>query len=133
MRMEPIAEARRQFKHPVIGHEDNHVSGGVEHGGADLAGLKMAINIGAHRWVDVVVDIGGDVLPNVIAVDSHVRPPNQPFRLGANPFSLGARFRCKSARARCRRTLTAASLIPSAAAVWRISISSMSLSTTTLR
>ena len=60
------------------------------------------------RRVHLAVDVGGDVLPDVFAVDPHARPPNQPLRLGANPFSCGARSRCSSARARCSRTLTAA-------------------------
>ena len=74
----------------------------------------MLVDLGAQGRVHLAVDIGGDVLPDVFAVNPHARPPNHPLRLGANPFSCGARSRCSRARARCRRTLTAPSLIPRA-------------------
>src|ERR1035441_5604312 len=124
-RMEALAEAGRQYKDAVIRHQDNHIPRGVKNQGANFAGFQMLVDIGAQGRVHVPVDVGGDLLPDVFAVDPHARPPNQPLRLGANPFNCGVSSRCSKARARCSRTLTAPSLMPRALAVSRISISSM--------
>src|SRR4051812_5716445 len=131
--MESFAESGWEFKDAVVCHENDHIAGGIEHGGAYLACLEMPVDVGAELRVYVVLDVGRDVLPDVFAVDSHLRPPNQRRFVGAKPLSWGARSRCSRALARCSRTFTEASLIPIAAAVSLISISSMSLSSTTLR
>src|ERR1039458_7849199 len=131
--MQALAKAGGQLKDSVVGHQDHDVPCRVQHGRADLAGLQMAVDLGAQDRVHLAVDIRGDVFPHVFAIDPHAPHPNSPLRLGASPFNRGARSRCRSARARCNRTLTAPSLISSATAVSLMSISSMSLSSTTFR
>src|SRR3954454_24367721 len=131
--MQPLAEAGGQLKYPLVGHQYDHVARRIEHRRADFARLQVALDALAQFGIHLAVDIRRDVLPYVFAIDSHARHPNSPLRLGANPFNFGASLFCKSARARCNRTLTAPSLIPSAPAVSRPSISSMSLSSIMLR
>src|SRR5215472_5758049 len=131
--MKPAAETCGEFEDTVVGNENDNVAGGIEHCRANLAGLKVAFDALAQFGVQLVVNVRRDVLPDVFAIDSHARHPNSPACFGANGFSFGARTRCNIARARCSLTLTAPSLIPSTAAVSRPSISSMSLSSITLR
>src|SRR5580704_4249445 len=131
--MQSFTKAGRQFVDAFVRYENDNVARGVEHSGTDFARLKMTLDAGAQLGIDLAVDVRRDVLPDVFAIDSHAPHPNRPLRLGANPFNSGASFFCKKARARCKRTLTAPSVIPSAALVSRTSISSMSLSSITLR
>ena len=108
--MQPLAESCGQLEDAIVGEQHDDVARGVEHRGADLAGFKMLVDLGAQVRVHLAVDVGGDVLPDVLAVDPHltrllaISPalahPNRSPRLGANPFNRGARLRCKSARAR---------------------------------
>ena len=130
--VEPIAEPRWQFEDPAICYQNHHIPRRIKHGRTNFAGLKVLVDVRTQSRVYIAVDIGGDVLPNVLAVDSHLPRPNNP-RFGANDFSLCASLRCKSALARCKRTFTDPSVIPKAAAVSFTSISSMSLSITALR
>ena len=94
--MQPLAEAGRQFKHAVICHKHDHVARRVENRRADFAGFQMLVDVGAQGRIHLAVDVGGDVLPDVFAVNPHARPPNHPLRLGANPFNCGASSRCSS-------------------------------------
>ena len=123
----------RQFEHAFADYENDDVACGVEDCGTDLARLEIALDVSAQLGIDLASDVRRDLLADVIAVDSHLPHPNRPLRLGANPFNFGARLFCNRAPARCRQTLTAPSLIPSVAQVSRTSISSMSLSSITLR
>ena len=131
--MKAGAEAGGEFEGAIVCHEHDDVARGVEDRGADFAGFEMAVYFGTQFRVHLAIDVSGDVLPDVFAVDPHAPHPNNLAFLGANPLSLGARSRCSRARARWRRTLTVPSVMPSAAAVSLTSISSMSLSSTTLR
>jgi len=131
--MKALAEAGWELEDAIVGDEDNDVPSGIKNGGTNLTGFKMAVDIGAQFRVHLGIDVGGDVLPYVFAIDSHFPHLNNPLRSGAKPLSSGARCFCRSARARCNRTFTAPSEMPIAVAVSRTSISSMSLRRTTLR
>ena len=86
-----LTEAGGEFEDAVVCHEDDDVARGIEDGGTDLAGLKMLIDFRAQFGVHLGIDVGGDVLPDVFAVDSHLPHPNKPLRLGAKLSSRGAR------------------------------------------
>lgn len=131
--MKTPAEASRQFEHPLVRQQHHHIPRRIKHGRANLAGLQMTIDFSAQFGLYLAIDIRRDILPHVFAVDSHEPHPKSPLLLGANPFNFGASALCKMARARCSLTLTAPSEMPSAPAISRTSISSMSLSITTLR
>jgi len=98
--VEPLAESRRQLEDPTIRVEHDNVARGIEHRGANLARFKMCVDLSAQFHTHLAIDVGGDVLPHVFAVDPHLPNPNSLPRLGANPFNRGARLRCKSALAR---------------------------------
>ena len=66
--VEAFAVAYGELEGAIIGGEDDDVAGGVKHSGADLAGGKMALHIGAHRWIERVIDVIGDVVPHMAAV-----------------------------------------------------------------
>ena len=72
--MKSFAETGGKFKDAIVGNKNDHIPGGIEHGGADFAGLQVLVDVGAQVGIDIAVNVGGDVLPDVFAVDSHVRP-----------------------------------------------------------
>ncbi len=74
--------------------------------------LQVLLHLFQHlRWQGLI-QIAGDVLPNMLAVYDHAHH----LRLGAISFNSGARFFCNIMRARCNRTFTDAVVMPSAAA-----------------
>ena len=91
--MKAFAEAGWKFEDAIIGHQNHDVSGRIEHRRAYLTRLQVPVNLGAELRIYIVLDVGRDVLPDVFAVDSHLRPPNQLRFAGANPFNCGARLR----------------------------------------
>src|SRR5579863_5173872 len=131
--MQPLTVASGKLEDAIVGNQDDYIAGRIEHRRADLAGFEMPVDLLPQLRVQIALDVSREILPNMLAVDSHARPPKRPLRLGANAFSRGASSFCSMARARCSRTFTAASLIPRTAAVSRISNSSMSRRTTMLR
>src|SRR5579863_4612103 len=110
--VQALAEPGGQLKDAIVRDEHDNIARRVEHCGTNLTGLQMLVDLGAQFRVHLTVDVGGDVLPNVFAVDPHLDSPfvgsslpalthpKSLLRVGANPLSRGASARCKSARAR---------------------------------
>jgi hypothetical protein len=63
-----LAVAEWKLEDAVIGSEDEDIARGVEDGGADLAMLEVALHVGAYGFVERVVEIAGDLVPDVAAV-----------------------------------------------------------------
>jgi hypothetical protein len=112
--MQPLAEPRRQFEHPIVGHQHDYVPRRVEHRRANLAGLQVLGRSPRAAPRPPRRRCRRRCAPTrVCSRSSCAQPhPNSPLRLGANPFSRGASSRCSSARARCSLTLTAPSVMP---------------------
>jgi len=68
--VEALAEAGGELEDAVVGDEDYDVVGGVEDGGADLTGFEVLVDFCAQGSVHIAIDVGGDVVPNVFAIDS---------------------------------------------------------------
>src|SRR5258708_13241691 len=115
--MQSLAVAYRQLKRAVIGWEDQNVAGGIQNRRADLAMLQVPLNLHAQFWRDAVVNVVGDVCPNVFAVQFHGILPQNPLRAGAVVFKSGAKLFCSIIRARCSLTFAMFSLMSKAAAV----------------
>ena len=81
--MEALAEADWEFEGAVVGGENDDVAGGIENGRADFAVLEVAFNVGAEFDRDTVVNVVGDVSPDVFAVQFHGILPQNPLRSGA--------------------------------------------------
>jgi hypothetical protein len=81
--MEAFTEAGRNFEDAIIGHQDHDVPGGVHHGRTDLTMLEVSDDFRAQHIIHIAVNIRGDIVPNVFAVDLHARLPNSPRFLGA--------------------------------------------------
>ena len=69
--MEALAVAKWQLEDAVVCGEDENVARGVEDGGADLAVLEMMLHVGACGFVEGVIQITGDLVPDVAAVQNH--------------------------------------------------------------
>jgi len=67
--VEALAEAGGESEDAVVGDEDDYVVGGVEDGGTDLTGFQVPVDFGAQGRVHFAIHVGGDVVPNVFAVD----------------------------------------------------------------
>jgi hypothetical protein len=67
-RVETFAVAEGKLEDAIVGGEDEDVARGVEDCGADLAVSKMLFNTGERFGVERVVDIAGDVVPDMAAV-----------------------------------------------------------------
>ena len=74
--------------------------------------LQVLLHLCQHLRRQGVVQVTGDVLPNMLAVYDQAHH----LRLGTISFNWGARFFCNIMRARCNRTFTDAVVMPSAAA-----------------
>jgi len=79
--MESLAEAGGKLEDAVVGHEDDDIARGIQNCGADLAGFEMFVDLAAQSCVHIALDVSGDVLPDVFAVDPHARPHKRPLRL----------------------------------------------------
>src|SRR5579862_2150456 len=117
--METLAEVDRQLEYTIIGSEDDDVACRIDDRGTDFTVRQVAFDISADLRVERAVDVFGDVLPDVAAVQNHGSLPSKRcFRRGAATIrNCGASFFCSIMRARCRRTLTDAIEIPSREAV----------------
>ena len=96
--MEAFAEASRQFKYAFIRSEDDDVTSGVENGRADLAMLKVLLNIQPDVLRQCGIQIVRDVIPDVLAFYdnvSHLR-----FGFGLTLFKSGLSCFCNIIRAR---------------------------------
>ena len=91
--MKALAEAGGEFENAVVGQQDNDIAGGVEDSRADFAGFEVAVDFGAQFGVNLAVDVGGDLFPDVLSIDLHLAHPKSPLRRGTKPFNLGARSR----------------------------------------
>jgi hypothetical protein len=63
-----LAVAEWKLEDAVIGGKDEDVACGVEDSGADFAVLEMALHIGACGFIEGVIEIAGDLVPDVTAV-----------------------------------------------------------------
>jgi hypothetical protein len=82
--VQAFAVAYREFEGPVIGGEDEDVAGGIEDGGADFAVLEVQLDFTEKQRVELVIEILGDMFPNVFASDTHGEIlPKKPLRTGA--------------------------------------------------
>lgn len=66
--MQTLTEVERQFEHAIVGHKHDDVACGVKDRGADFASRQMALNLCAHLGVERVVNVLGNVVPDVAAV-----------------------------------------------------------------
>jgi hypothetical protein len=66
--VEALAITDREFEDAVVCGEDEDVTRGVEDSGADLAVREMFFNVGAGLGVERVIEIAGDVVPDMAAV-----------------------------------------------------------------
>lgn len=71
--VEPIAESGGKLEHAIVRDQDHDVTRGVQYGRANLAGLKVVIDLSAQLGVNLAVNVVRDMLPNVFAVDPHCR------------------------------------------------------------
>ena len=96
--MQAFAEANRQLKHAFIRSEDYDVASGVQNGRADLAMLKVLLNILPNLLRQCSIQIVGDVTPNVFAFYNH--GIHLLFGLGLTLFKCGLSCFCNIVRAR---------------------------------
>ena len=83
-RMETFAVAYGEFVGAVVGGQDKNVARGVENGGADLAGLEVLLDGGEQLGIELLIQVAGNVFPNVFAFqlhENHLR--KKPLRGGA--------------------------------------------------
>ena len=110
--MQPFAKAKRQLKHPLVRSKNQDIPRRIQDRRTDFAMLQVPLHLFQNiRWKGLV-QIAGDVRPNMLALYRHVHH----LRLGAISFNCGARFFCNIMRARCNRTFTDPVVMPSAAA-----------------
>lgn len=69
--MEAFAVAHRQFVGAVVSGQDEDVARGVEYGGANLAGFEMFLDGGEELRVQLLIQVAGNVFPNVFAFQLH--------------------------------------------------------------
>src|ERR1700675_1362514 len=90
----------------------NDVPGSVQHRGAVAAFAEMRLHRGPKVRADVVLEVVGDLLPHMFAIDYH---GFLPFPNGARPNQpsarLGVRMSRSISRALSRRVLTLATEI----------------------
>jgi len=98
--VKPLTESDGKLEDTVVSHKNDDISRRIKNCRANFASLEVAIDLRAQVRVHLAIDVGGDVHPNVFAVDPHLAHPNRPLRLGAYPPSFGASSLCRSALAR---------------------------------
>ena len=95
--VQAFAVAYREFEGTVVAGEDQDVASGIEDGGADLAVGQVLFDVGTSQGVKGVVEIAGDIVPYMAAVQNH---GNLLRRAGAALASCGASCFCSIRRAR---------------------------------
>src|SRR5215470_2974599 len=117
--MQTFAEINWQFEDAVIRHQNDDVARGIKHCRADFAMGQVLLYISAHGRIERPIDILGDAIPYVSAVQNHRNLLSIPlfFCSFHSIRRSGTSFFCSKRRARCRRTFTNAMEIPSASAV----------------
>jgi len=95
--VETLAVTEGKLEDAIVRGEDEDVTGGVEDSGTDLAVRQMLFDVDAGLGVEGVVEIAGDVVPDMAAVQNH---GNLLRRVGAALASCGASCFCSIMRAR---------------------------------
>jgi hypothetical protein len=85
--VKPIAKPYWEIKHTIIRGEDENVTCRIQNGGAYLAVFQVPLNKISHCRRKGIVQIVGDVVPDMFALDDH----RSHLRLGVAAFNLGAR------------------------------------------
>ena len=70
-RVKPIAEASGKLEHTLIGRQNQDIARGIENGRADLTIFQVPLHHFSGFRRKRIVEIIGDVVPNVLAIDSH--------------------------------------------------------------
>src|SRR5208283_3192774 len=116
--VQALAVADGQFIGAVVGSENQHIARGIQNRGAHFAVFQVLLDLPAHFRRNLLIEIFRDVFPNAFALQIHWNSlPKKLFRAGTLPFRYGTSIFCNIMRARCSLTFTAATVIPSAAAV----------------
>src|SRR3984885_9311847 len=127
--METIAETDGKLEDTIVCSKNKDVACGIENCRTYLAVFQMPLHHFSHFGRQGIVQITGDVVPNVFALDYH----RNHLLFGFAVFSCGASAFCSMIRARWRRVLTEATEIASSVAVSSTLNSSTSRSNTTSR
>jgi hypothetical protein len=69
--MQPFAETKREFKHAIIGSQDNYVARRVQDSRADFAIFKVLLDNRSRLFGKSGVQVIRDVGPNVFAIYDH--------------------------------------------------------------
>jgi hypothetical protein len=69
--MQAVTVTERQFKHTIVGCEDQNVPGRVENGRTNTAMLQMLLDLLQHSRIKSPIEIARDVVPNVLAIYNH--------------------------------------------------------------
>jgi hypothetical protein len=81
------AVAYGKLEGAIVGGEDEDVAGGIENGGARFAVLEVQFDFAEKQRIELVIEILGDVFPNVFASDTHGEIlPKKPLRAGLDSF-----------------------------------------------
>jgi len=67
--VEAITEAGGETEDSVVGDKHDYIVSGVEDGGTYLAGFQVLVDFYAQGRIHFAIDVGGDVLPDVFAID----------------------------------------------------------------
>ena len=69
--METLAIAEWELEDAIVRSEDEDVARGIEDGRANLAVGEVALDVCACGFVECVVQIAGDLVPDVTAIQNH--------------------------------------------------------------
>src|SRR5580704_16626482 len=85
--VQAFAVAYGQLESAIVGGEDEDVASGVENGGTRFAVLEVPLDFAEQQRIELMIEIFGDVFPNVFASDSHGDIlPKKPLRAGRDSF-----------------------------------------------
>ena len=76
--MKSFAETGRKFKDAIVGNKNDYIPGGIEDSGAYFTGLEVLVDVGAQGGIDIAVNVGGDVLPDVFRSEEHTSELQSP-------------------------------------------------------
>src|SRR5271165_6689285 len=120
LRVQALAVADGKLKRTVVGDQDENVPRRIQHGGAVTAVGKVFFDGLAQLGRDTAIDVIGNLIPDMPAIQNHDPPALPRNKLNSPPClvaSCGARIYCIIRRARKSRVFTTPWLTPSAAAV----------------
>jgi len=110
--MKPLTETQWQFEDSFVSREDQNISSGIQNRRANLTVFQMFLNFVSFRMLKVIVEITGDVIPDMFAIYNQ----GNHLRSGLACFSCGASVFCNIILARCSLTFTDATEMPRASA-----------------